>query len=701
MTQSQTGSSPLHESSFASLSGEQTGSLNSYQHRTALLLIFIQLVLMLILSQNYLFCGMIAALGFLSLFLRQQFEFSGSAKFRMLLLLLMIFMIKHTFAPYQFPMGRLFIQSQFTHAMAEFFISLQTLYLFYRHKKNRLPLWLAGFSMAAIFTGGNVKVSGSEREIIGAMALLFAVSFGMFSMYSRRVVSAETYQLPPSGIILFLLVIGCISGLGWSSAVTLHKHERELENLVLKLIFGIDHSSSVGYSGTSRLGSVQAARSKASESIALRVQSPVHPGYLRGKVYDQYRNAEWKMTSYPTVLPLQTLPASISIPDDVPWFDEVFQLRKQTPDLKGTMTIWQNLTNTEELFAPLKATHLSISETEVLTNSFLVLKSRDYLKGTPYTLLRTRDPIMQSLTEAELQNLTDVSQDIAPQVRELAEELFKGCETNRDKMKSVTKFFSDHFEYQFGISIPRGEDPLTWFLLNKVPAHCEYFASGAALLLRLGNVPCRYVTGFAVMEQNQFSQEWIVRNKHAHSWVEAWDKSNGWTIVEATPASGFSDPTPKWKQFLEAFQSKIQRLSVRWRQGGIGVIFKDLGRFLLSPFAIIVLLFLFRNQLRKLKFWSRKTTENNPLFHIPETLSRLWEDLAFQLEQRNWFRQPSETLHQFSQRLDSMSESTSLQNAALWIKNYASLRYQPNPDPDQILELEAALQEWKQNAKRE
>ena len=28
-------------------------------------------------------------------------------------------------------------------------------------------------------------------------------------------------------------------------------------------------------------------------------------------------------------------------------------------------------------------------------------------------------------------------------------------------------------------------DPLTWFLLEKPPAHCEYFAAGATMLLRL------------------------------------------------------------------------------------------------------------------------------------------------------------------------------------------------------------------------
>ena len=60
------------------------------------------------------------------------------------------------------------------------------------------------------------------------------------------------------------------------------------------------------------------------------------------------------------------------------------------------------------------------------------------------------------------------------------------------------------------------------FLVNRKKGHCEYFASALALLLRSIDIPARIVNGFKGGDWNELTQSMNVRQKHAHSWVEAY-----------------------------------------------------------------------------------------------------------------------------------------------------------------------------------
>ena len=62
-------------------------------------------------------------------------------------------------------------------------------------------------------------------------------------------------------------------------------------------------------------------------------------------------------------------------------------------------------------------------------------------------------------------------------------------------------------------------DPAVDFLRNVRDGHCERFASGLALTLRSLGIPARVVKGFRGFEPKE-EGVYIVRNYHAHSWVE-------------------------------------------------------------------------------------------------------------------------------------------------------------------------------------
>ena len=58
-----------------------------------------------------------------------------------------------------------------------------------------------------------------------------------------------------------------------------------------------------------------------------------------------------------------------------------------------------------------------------------------------------------------------------------------------------------------------------------------------ALLLRMGGVPARVVTGFSPGGYSERKHAWIVRDTDAHSWVEAWFDGLGWVTFDPTPSA--------------------------------------------------------------------------------------------------------------------------------------------------------------------
>ncbi len=99
------------------------------------------------------------------------------------------------------------------------------------------------------------------------------------------------------------------------------------------------------------------------------------------------------------------------------------------------------------------------------------------------------------------------------------------------------------------------------FLFRKRKGHCELFASAASILLRLAGVPTRVVLGFRVVNE-PFSGVLTVRQKEAHAWLEAWDSSSGWNVLDPTPVtfvageSKMFDWAGQYRDVLSAYWQK-------------------------------------------------------------------------------------------------------------------------------------------------
>ena len=112
---------------------------------------------------------------------------------------------------------------------------------------------------------------------------------------------------------------------------------------------------------------------------------------------------------------------------------------------------------------------------------------------------------------------------------------------------------SPRFSYTLKLdSVPiPGTDPMEQFLSVDKKGHCQYFASALALMLRSVEIPSRVVVGYRSNEFNEIGGYHVVRQSHAHAWVEALIDANelpAGVTVPGQPKSAYYwmrlDPTP-------------------------------------------------------------------------------------------------------------------------------------------------------------
>jgi hypothetical protein len=79
-----------------------------------------------------------------------------------------------------------------------------------------------------------------------------------------------------------------------------------------------------------------------------------------------------------------------------------------------------------------------------------------------------------------------------------------------------------------------GENPVDDFIFGEKRGYCEHFASAFAYLMRAAGVPARVVIGYLGGERNPYGDYLIVKQYHAHAWVEIFLDSQGWMRLDPT-----------------------------------------------------------------------------------------------------------------------------------------------------------------------
>ena len=117
------------------------------------------------------------------------------------------------------------------------------------------------------------------------------------------------------------------------------------------------------------------------------------------------------------------------------------------------------------------------------------------------------------------------------------------------------------FRYSLDSKHEEGAERVAEFLFVTKEGHCEVFASALAVLLRAVNVPSRIVDGFKGGEYHAWSESYSVKERNAHSWVEALTDT-GWMAVDATPDIELGDES--LTGIAATIEDAREWLEIRW-----------------------------------------------------------------------------------------------------------------------------------------
>jgi transglutaminase-like putative cysteine protease len=150
----------------------------------------------------------------------------------------------------------------------------------------------------------------------------------------------------------------------------------------------------------------------------------------------------------------------------------------------------------------------------------------------------------------------------AERIRALAQEVTSIAKTELETARLIENYLRTNYAYALRTSPPpEGVSPIEDFLFNTRSGYCEHFATSMVLMLRSVEIQSRIVTGFAGGKKTALGDYIIVRQKDAHSWVEA-GIDGKWMRFDPTP------PAPEGEPFILGFL--IDSLKMNWYRYVVG-----------------------------------------------------------------------------------------------------------------------------------
>jgi transglutaminase-like putative cysteine protease len=576
--------------------------------------------------------------------------------------------------------------------IARYFLASMILILFLG-SPQQLPSSLGLFHVAITISAGQVLLLDDRYVAFRLLELLSVILVVLYSAAAPAPTPTPIAQRPAraSGRLAFGLILLVAVNCGWITSSILYRYVEVLNYLPVWFGRGgtglagtTDGSALVGFSNSGKLSSISLIKGDQDPTPALSIRSDGCPGYLRAGAFDVYRESEWLgLANKQEILPQQNGPFGIYFAGR----RNTFRLdARDTSNLKY-VTIQHESRFADAVFTPLGTSFLEAPFHLVLRDENDIVYASNVRSGLNYRIAHTMSDYRKPPMDVQARRMLGVPRDLDPRIRQMADKIVAGHRTTSEKIDAVVKYFHANYTYSLGLDVPPDQDKLTYFLLEASTGYCEYFASGAAILLRLAGVPTRYVTGFLVTEQDPQSGLWIARNMDAHAWAEAWDRErNQWTTVEATVGEDAAGTAPADELQSERSGARVllgQLLQGLYEYGLPGVIswlFRSYG-LLTSVLVSTVLLSgalalaLWRRYTSRIRAGSiRSPAVGNPaLVTLHKMLARMDRKVAAAAGLK---RHLTETLHVFCGRLSERDSGDGLwKRIADWYGEYSNLRY--------------------------
>lgn len=649
----------------------------SFARWAAVGLVLVQCCVLGVLAQGQLFSIVMGVAATLSLWDRLQLSPRHTPRWGWFAALGILLAAKHRISPEVLDEQITFFHTVVGYEAARYLVFLQVVQLYVARPDGRLPFWFAGVACLAMVLGSNVRLNPATRPVSMLLCLAFVAALALFSAGNRRRmrVPRDRLAVALAGGALVAVLLG-----GLVTAGLLRRFEGRLERWLAER-GGPDREDVVspGFSSRGHLGDIGTWKQHAPEHIALRVRSESAPGYLRGYVFDSFADGTWAEASrVDAVFAIEPLRLSLPRAGEALYVlsDSASETQAGPP-----MHVWPDARTGDRMFVPLDALYLATQPTHLTITGNQQVQRRGSDAPSPYSVWQALAPQPQPLESLDRHRGLTLHEAQRPELTRIAAEITRGCRTTRDKAAAVADFFRQNFQYSLQGQWARGEDPVLRFLRERPAAHCEYFASAGALLLRSIDVPTRYVTGYVAAERNSVGDYWVARRKDAHAWLEAYDDaSQTWFTVECTPAAGIPSGQNRqnWDEWWDARQLQLREWLHEASAAGVRGLAIAAGHALFTVPGLSVLLL----GSAAAVFWKlRQRRSHLARIHDRPPAPLLWKQLqrGDRLARRLGFeRGRSETLSMFARRLrgDEAAAQGLQSELADWYDDYVRVRYQ-------------------------
>lgn len=457
----------------------------------------------------------------------------------------------------------------------------------------------------------------------------FVVAFLIAAALARRAADPghgpllEALRLRAGAVALLLLGAGAFVA---AAAVALPPLHRFAVDQIMQRA-----RATTGFSDRMWLGSLTGMLD--SDRRVLRIRGEVEGTLLRGIVFDDYAGARWaRSDSFTTVVPpAEPGPAAVEI--------EIIDAEP------------------ERYFLPRGATAIAVSTGIARVDAMGVVAP---VAAEPATHVWYRAGAEHGYPIAAPGDRDVALPDaIAEALRPFASDFTAGRSSVESRLEGIAEALRTRNHYALEVPWNGREDPVVAFIREGKGGHCEYFASAMALLARSLGIPARVVGGYRVVERNAVGGYFLVRERDAHAWVEAWVPGRGWTTYDPTPASEAPlsrAATPLLSALWDAAGSQWLAF-LGWLNARTPL------EMVTPPIALIVLAIALR-RLRTRR--PRRATEGPPPF---------FTEVCRALAKRGVARRPSETPTALARRAARHLPDELAGPTVAWLDHYTAFRF--------------------------
>ncbi len=321
-----------------------------------------------------------------------------------------------------------------------------------------------------------------------------------------------------------------------------------------------------GFSDRVELGSFGTIQTDA--TVVMRVEFPEGPAVpqgfgplrWRGVAFDRFNGREWSMSRPER----RVIPRMFDRSTTVARGRGVGPVIIQEIDLEPI--------GTEVLFAAPRVLALTLSAGPVFVDSLGAVSSPVPQARLHYRVLSELEVpwpgTARALPEEERERHLQLP-SLSPRIHQLARELTRKSPDQWTAALRLRDYLHTTFRYSLDLKRASGLEPLEDFFFASRSGNCEYFAAGLAVMLRSLGIPARVVNGFQQGEWNPYGGYFLVRQRDAHSWVEAYFPERGWVSLDPSPRGEFD---ASWAssaafQYIDAVRMRWHRYVVNWSFG--------------------------------------------------------------------------------------------------------------------------------------